>query len=225
MAARPAAPAPTMATSHANAVIVQNWTAAAKYATIEASLHGRAYAIRSSRRVVRVAHRRRLPARADTREATRARRLPGVGGCRRSAILPRRAPDRLHATLGGQAQRQMGSVALDHERRRLTQSLPYDRLQPQVVARRNPPRLHRQRSAQRLAAVRAVDGRRRRDDAAHSRDRDAIGSRVVAGRQVDRVPHARAQDGEVGHRDAGRAQGREVDGAASRRDTVPLSSR
>ena len=71
------------------------------------------------------------------------------------------------------------------------------------------------------ADLRPMDGRRGRDVADHARRRRPRGHPVVAGRQVDRLQHARADGADVAHRHAGGAAGREVDaGARSTRTSL-----
>ena len=94
-----------------------------------------------------------------------------------------------------------------------------------VVARRQAHRVHREGRAERLADLRAIDGRRRRDHADLASDGIAVGTRVVARRQVDRVHDERAGARHVAHPDAHAAQGREVDGAAEGHHAAQLSLR
>ena len=83
-----------------------------------------------------------------------------------------------------------------------------------VVARRQAHRVHREGRAERIADLRALDGRRRRDDADLAPHGRAVRPRVVARRQVDRVHDERAGARQLAHPDAHAAQGREVDRGA-----------
>src|SRR3990172_1064062 len=68
-----------------------------------------------------------------------ARPVPRVGAGVRPADFPRRLADRVYPALGGQDQRPLGILALDHERRRLEAAQAHRRLVPALVARPHPP--------------------------------------------------------------------------------------
>ena len=76
-----------------------------------------------------------------------------------------------------------------------------------------------------VADLRALDGRRGRDDADHAPHRGADRPRVVAGRQVRSRSRCSCRRRQLAHRDARRAEGREVDRGAARRDEAQLSLR
>ncbi len=93
-----------------------------------------------------------------------------------SAAVTGRRADHLHPRLGRQDERQPRVGALDHECRRQPQPLPREGLRRALVADRRSDRLHGDRRTARIADLRPLDGRRRRDLAGHARRAVAVGA-------------------------------------------------